>query len=197
MKLTPLSPGALDSSSHPYIHYLGFKHPMNRQNIHDAAFLAMNLPRNPILKLRDDLAHALDRPLKGFNEAHITVVTPPELNDHFVGVAQDEISIWAQTHGIQKLPFFVRGVGQASLSRESGPSISTYFLVVESADILRFRSEVFKRFSRTKAEDLSFEPHITLGFTERDLHAQEGIRKDASSLILDWGKIPQNAPKTV
>ena len=67
-----------------------------------------------------------------------------------------------------------------------GANEKTYFVVVKSDGLLELRTKIQKAFVAAggSAADFlpeNFYPHITLGYTKRDLHYEEGIRKDDSS----------------
>ena len=65
---------------------------------------------------------------------------------------------------------------------------STYFVVVQSEDLFKIRKAIeilYKKKGGTDSgfKDEEYHPHVTLGFTEKDLHAQDGVMKDASSCL--------------
>lgn len=68
----------------------------------------------------------------------------------------------------------------------SGRTLETYFVVIESSELLQLRreleAELFRRGNK-KFRATAWQPHITLGFDERDLHEVDGIRKDSSSCV--------------
>lgn len=64
----------------------------------------------------------------------------------------------------------------------------TYFIVVESQDLVEIRKDVQKLFVHRGGDPLAFNPtkfypHITLGFTTRDLHESDGVIKDKRSCL--------------
>lgn len=170
--------------------YLGFQHPENRQQIHSLPFLGVNLQAQPILNLRESIAREIKRDLRGYPEAHITILSPPEITQFFPNDSIAEISKWAANHQIQTIPFTVIGLGKASLSVSAdSPNFETFFLVIESPEILAFRQQLFEKYAtRKKAPESPFEPHITVGFTTRDLHSQDGASKGRQSLLVNWSK---------
>lgn len=126
---------------------------------------------------------------KARTEAHITVITPVEFRNVLepVGLDINEINRIALNNNIQKSQFDVICIGKAE--RESK---STYYLVIKSEDLLKIRREVFKVYiakggvpSRWDPE--LFYPHITIGYTDRDLHLEsDGVYKGINSC---WRKI--------
>lgn len=116
--------------------------------------------------------------LKDRGEAHITLVTPPEYR-----ALQDEVGEKRLRLTLEKLPWSEAHwepicVGEAHL--QSGQR--SFFVVIKSEDLLQMRRNLWDQLGRPAGFDPTlFEPHITLGFTERDLHRADGIRKDQSS----------------
>jgi hypothetical protein len=65
---------------------------------------------------------------------------------------------------------------------------STYFVVVDSENLFKIRKAVQDLYVSHggKATDFNpdlFYPHVTLGYTERDLHYEDGVMKDATACI--------------
>ena len=59
----------------------------------------------------------------------------------------------------------------------------TFFLIVESKNLRIIREEIYKRFVSKGGNQKDFDPHwffphITIGFTKRDLHESDGILKN-------------------
>jgi hypothetical protein len=128
--------------------------------------------------------------LKTRGEAHITVVTPVEYWHVLrkVGVTIAEINLIAQESQIQRAQFRVICLGKRS-KELAGIKESTYYVVVRSPDLLQIRRKVrdlylSKRGSRRAFKPENWLPHITLGYTERDLHESDGVKKDENSCIL-------------
>lgn len=73
--------------------------------------------------------------------------------------------------------------------RKGKKEIKTYFLVVGSPALLAIRKKISKLFVEKggQAKDFvadNFFPHVTIGFTQRDLFESDGVVKDATSCIL-------------
>lgn len=116
--------------------------------------------------------------LKDRGEAHMTLITPPEYR-----ALQGKVGEGRLLSALKKIPWSEAQwepvcVGEARL--QAGQR--SFFVVVESEDLLRMRRHLWDLLGRPAEFDPElFEPHITLGFTDRDLHRADGIRKDHSS----------------
>ncbi len=148
------------------------------------SYLAMNLPFSPVKELYQKI-QALDGvSLKSRGEAHITVVTPVEywsiLKPHNITIEQ--INQIADLMKIQNSKFDPLCVGRGSVIL-SGKEENTYFIVVQSNDLVNIRREIQALLVQmgggaTEFNPENFYPHITIGFTSRDLHESDGIIKN-------------------
>lgn len=129
-------------------------------------------------------------PLTNRGEAHITVITPVEFSEILKSkLSMQEIDNIAKKNKIQDANFEVVCVGKGSLEVNSKIE-DTYFIIVRSADLLKIREEIQKLFIKKGGQKDDFRPqyfypHITLGFTLRDLHVDDGVIKDESSCVYD------------
>jgi hypothetical protein len=153
--------------------------------------LAMNTPYDPIVSLRQQVSDhlALPAPLKFFRgfaengEAHITTITPVEYHYKLRGfVSPEKMTEIALKHDIQRSDIQVLGLGRGS-ALLAGIRQDTYFVIVQSENLLRIRRAVYQEYMENggRAEDWDpehFYPHITIGFTDRDLHESDGVIKD-------------------
>lgn len=151
--------------------------------------LAMNVRYQPILELRKQITSILGMPLdffKGWDpggEAHVTVVTPLEYHDVLKQhVSIDRIDAIARDGRIQEAQLKVLGIG-CGRAMVDGKSEETYFLVVESDDLLRVRQRIHDAYVAAGGRPGSwdpkhFYPHVTIGYTKRDLHEADGVIKD-------------------
>lgn len=127
--------------------------------------------------------------MKHRGEAHITVITPPEYADVLAPlVSIQEIEELARGAGIQASRVDPVCVGHFRTADRSadGPIMETWYVVVTSSDLLTLRKRVqdlFELRGGTPGSFLAaaFEPHITLGFTQRDLHLADGAHKVTES----------------
>lgn len=148
------------------------------------SYLAMNINYSPIKVLWKEIEKQEGLKLKNRGEAHITVITPVEFNNSLKSFLDiKEIHRIAAEAKIQELTFSPFCVGKG----EKG-NLRTYFIVVKSKDLLNLRIEIQKAFIKNggNPKDFnpeSFYPHITLGFSKRDLHESDGIIKDERTCL--------------
>lgn len=151
--------------------------------------LAMNVCYAPILSLRQQIENKLGITLNYLKEwdskgeAHITVITPPEY-DQFLSKAlsMEEINEIARSFQIQNASFDVLGLGECSITIEEKEEF-TFFVICKSERLLEIRRAISKRYLSLTGEMGEFAPeayypHITIGFTKRDLHENDGAIKD-------------------
>ena len=145
-------------------------------------YLVMSLNYEPVSELRESLSSELPAHLKNRGEAHITVITPPEFEilKKYLSIA--EINQIAERDQIQKSDLSFVCVAEAQNHQE----MKTYFVVSKSSNLLKIREDIFERYQQKggteKFEAEHFYPHITLGFTERDLHEEsDHVIKDERS----------------
>ncbi len=153
------------------------------------SYLVMNLPYSPMLDLFQQVTTAETRTLINRGEAHITVITPVEYWNALrpQGVSMSEINDIARTMDIQGSDFNILCLGRGSASI-NGVTEHTFYVVVESTDLMNLRREIEKLFvskggSLGKFDATKYYPHITLGFTSRDLFESDGVFKDSNSCI--------------
>lgn len=153
--------------------------------------LAMNLPYGPAMNARQDISALLGLRLdyfKGWDprgEAHITVITPVEYWDALrQKLSMAEIDAIALDCHIQASDVKLLGIGSGRAILNAKKE-ETFFIIVESKNLLRIRREIARRFIEKGGrpglfDPETFYPHITLGFTLRDLHIQDGVIKDTA-----------------
>lgn len=157
--------------------------------------LALNVPYAPVRAVRDQLGRALGRELEFFKrwnpegEAHVTVINPVEYYRVLAGgnlekplLSIERIGAIAREMNLQSADMSVIGLGRGEATLD-GKVEQTYFLVVESKKLLAVRARVHREFvakgGDAKAFDpAAFYPHITIGYTKRDLHENDGVIKD-------------------
>ena len=158
-----------------------------------ANWLGMNLPFEPFNKLRINLETRLETKLINRGEAHVTVITPPEY-DNIISkhLSITEIQKIALSENIQKSKIEPVCLGQGTANID-GRTESTWFIVVRSDDLVMIRQKIKEAFIKKGGNPNEFiptnyYPHITLGYSKRDLHESDGIIKNADSC-----KIPINS----
>lgn len=152
------------------------------------SYLALNLPYAPFQKLLEQVETAEGVSLKNRGDAHITVVTPVEYEKVLKKrLPMAEINKIAEEAKIQETPWTPICIGKAQ-KEIGGKTESTYFVVVESPALIDLRGKIEEAYIKNggKAQHFvpeKYAPHITLGFTSRDLHAEDGARKRQESCV--------------
>lgn len=151
------------------------------------SYLTMEIRYEPVREVFSHIQRALYPSLITRKEAHITVITPVEYRPYLEPkIKMAEINEIAQKMKIQEAKFEVVGLGSGNANLD-GKLEETFFIVVRSEDLLNIRKEIERIFvsrggnlNDFKAE--KYFPHITVGFTKRDLHEADGVIKDERSL---------------
>lgn len=162
--------------------------------------LAMNIQYGPIKLIRDALSHSLKYQLNFFTgwnkagEAHVTVITPPEF-DTIIGkfVSIDRIEQIALSNDIQSSDFTIQGIGRGQIKVNGKPE-ETYFIILHSENLLNIRRQVYQEYLNNGGpvegwNPDHFYPHITVGYSLRDLHEADGVIKDAAHSLDDRFKL--------
>lgn len=160
--------------------------------------LAMNIRAEQFPGLRQKISEVIGRPLAFFKlwnpqgEAHITVITPVEYADILQGsdpkkpiLSMDEIGAIAEAAGIQTSPIEILSLGSGKKLLD-GKMEETFFLIVSSENLLKIRRDIHQAFVRKGGKPEAwdpdhFYPHITIGYTLRDLHEADGVLKDVAN----------------
>lgn len=150
--------------------------------------LALSVPYLPVEKLRLQMETFLGKKLEHFTEwnprgeAHVTVVTPPEFEVLKSKLTMKEITKIADQYDIQASRINLLGVGSGKLKINENVE-ETYFLIVDSYDLRNIRQQIFYEFVRRGGGRALFDPtwffpHVTIGYTKRDLHEVDGVIKN-------------------
>ncbi len=150
-------------------------------------YAAMNIAFEPILALKKAIEMRDSITLQSRGEAHITVLAPQEMAQLRTKLSLEQINRVIEKADIQKTQFEVVCVGRGSVNLLTR-KLSTYFLVVRAEGLVTLREQLSRLFVKAGGVQESFQaqlfyPHITIGFTDRDLHQQDGIIKDSKSCI--------------
>ncbi|MDA9189555.1 2'-5' RNA ligase family protein [bacterium] len=152
------------------------------------SYLSMEIKFEPMAELFKQLLIKKRVQLTNRGEAHITVITPLEFFDTLKAkVKIGEIDEIARRHGIQKSVFDIVCLGRGA-AKISSKLEETFYVVVRSQNLLDIRKEVYQLYlDRNGDPDAfdpeSFHPHITLGFTSRDLYESDGVIKNTQSCV--------------
>jgi len=158
------------------------------QNLFDASgpnYLAVGINFGPIENLRLQIDRQEATSLQHRGEANITTVTPPEFKALSAHLSDTEIR--SLMNDQLKIDFTTFCLGRGD-KHDGEKKLSTFFVVTRSNDLFQLRIKLAAGFQAAggsaKAFDANaFYPHITVGFTERDLHLQDGIVKDERSCV--------------
>lgn len=176
------SPLLIDASFYSKIHFAD-----NSKS--ERPYLAMNVFYEPLIDVRTAIENIENVKLKHRGEAHITVITPPEYEKLKSVLSIELINEVALLNRIQESPFEIVCLGKGK-AVENGASLSTYYLVIDSPKLLTLRHTIMALFkSRGGSSDDfnpdNFNPHITVGFTGRDLYDTDGVFKNKATCFID------------
>ena len=151
-------------------------------------YLSLDLNFPASANLRTAIDERFGTSLKHRGEAHLTLITPPEVQKILgTGLTLDEIKGIAQQLGLQQASIeqICLGMGRAKVSNEE---LRTFYVVVQSPLVRRFRDAIAKVMISRGGDPSAFDParyfpHVTIGFTNRDLHESDGVIKDQSTCI--------------
>ncbi|KAJ1736294.1 hypothetical protein LPJ61_000078 [Coemansia biformis] len=130
--------------------------------------------------------------LRTRGEAHVTVVTPPEVDRVLgpAGVTIGEIEAIAARAGIQRarlspvcLGRFAGTLPNPATKADEGAFLLYSLVVADSfGDLVGIRREIFKLYRAKGGEGALFQPegfwpHVTIGYDRRDLFIEDGIYK--------------------
>lgn len=151
--------------------------------------LALNIEYHQIKRLREVLMDELGIKinfLTAWNfsgEAHVTTISPPEYKNvlrHFISMKKiNEIAI---SLDIQGADLTVLGLGSGS-TKMGGHIEETFFLIVDSNKLRKIRHAIYQEFVKNGGDPSAFDPtwffpHITIGYTKKDIHENNGLLKD-------------------
>lgn len=146
-----------------------------------ARYVTVDLPYDPFRRLTESLETFEGIKLKTRGEAHITLITPPEFDVLSKHLAESEIRHAFDAVALRPAEPVCVGRGQVGAAK-------TYYVVVKLASALRARELLAQKYKSRGGDGAQFKaavfyPHVTLGFTDRDLHIQDGVVKDAKSCV--------------
>lgn len=141
--------------------------------------------------------------LQNRGEAHITVLSPVEYfcifgpqniynapavsMDQIQNVVEKFLKGKFKNNTTSRIAFALEGIGSGQ-KVIFDPKINklklaeTFFLITPSDDLVTIRKEIRKLLKGVAYEAFvpeNFYPHITIGFTDTDLHESDGVRKNA------------------
>jgi 2'-5' RNA ligase len=147
-------------------------------------YISYDLEYKPFEEMRLKLEKDQAVKLKNRGEAHITLVTPPEFEKLSQKLKPEEIHELAEKF-LKTKPIYEKVcVGSGSLQIKSQAE-KTFYVVIKSKELFKFRKKLAKlaKISKDQFDPNLFYPHVTLGFTERDLHFEDGVIKNEKSCL--------------
>lgn len=147
-------------------------------------YISYDLEFKPFEEMRLQLEKTLGSPLKNRGEAHITVITPPEYAKLSEKMKPEQIHALANETLVKTPKYEIICVGSGSLTIKDQVE-KTYYVVVHANQLLEIRKKLAEAsgLTKTQFDPALYFPHVTLGFTSRDLHYEEGIVKDKNSCL--------------
>jgi len=150
-------------------------------------YVGMTVPYAPIAAVKKEVEAREGVLLNSRGEAHITIVTPPEMTVLRTRLSLEQINGFIAKLSIQSIPIHVQCLGRSQL-KQGDRRLATYYLVVQAPGLFQVREKLRQQFVAAGGEKQAFAvelyyPHITVGFTERDLHESDGITKDSRSCL--------------
>lgn len=140
-------------------------------------WLAVPLDFNRYSSLRAQIEGLEKINLKHRGEAHITVVSPPEYEQLKSFINIDELESLFKDK-IMNASWHAVCVGSFQKNQ-----MKTFYVVVKSDDLQKIRREIKTLAKQSNFDPENYHPHITLGFTEKDLHLADGAVKNDSSCM--------------
>lgn len=135
-------------------------------NFDKRSYAAVDFPYREFRALLSVADQMAGQELKTRGEAHLTVLTPQEyqrLGTQMRDLLIQELKQIDWTKDAVEAQCIARGTAMIA-----GHMESTYFVVVSAPKVDRIR----RKYGLT-----TYYPHVTLGFTSRDLHFEDGVIK--------------------
>lgn len=150
-------------------------------------YVEMKVPYEPIAQVKKAVESREGVTLQSRGEAHITLVTPPEMTVLRTRLSLEQINGFIEKSNIQKIPYQLNCLGRGQI-KLGDRRLETYYVVVQAPGLLKVREKLRQQFMAAGGDKQafvveSFRPHITVGYTDRDLHAEDGVIKDSRSCL--------------
>ena len=164
------------------------------------SFLVLDVEYNQVKNMRRDVEAVIGRKLdflkllRPEGEAHVTTFTPVEARRIIAReegeagkLSMDDIEAIAQKTDLKNLDLQIKGVGSGS-KLINGNLEETFFLIVDSEKLRSVRHQINDLYLSRGGDPEQFKPdhfypHITIGYTARDLHESDGVLKDKENSI--------------
>ncbi|WP_141735817.1 2'-5' RNA ligase family protein [Oligoflexus tunisiensis] len=150
-------------------------------------YVGMNVPYAPIAAVKKEVEKREGVLLQSRGEAHITVISPSELSALRSRLSLEQINGTMAKLSLQSIPFQLHCLGKSQL-KEGERRLAAYYLLVQAPGLLQVREKLRQQFAAAGGDKQAFvvedyQPHITVGFTERDLNPEDGVSKDGKSCV--------------
>ncbi|KAG0326507.1 hypothetical protein BG004_002961 [Podila humilis] len=125
-------------------------------------------------------------------EAHITTILPTEYDVilHPAGVTIEELNrLASKNNRLQRARFDLECLGRVQVVTKDGVFQQSVQIILKNyKDLLSYRADVFKLFVKKGGNPAlfspeNFQPHITLGFKNRDIFVEDGVYKSKNACI--------------
>ena len=165
--------------------------------------LSMDIAYEPILRVRGEIEKKLyGGRLLNFltswepkGEAHITTITPVEYQECMWSIERKidilhmrEIEKIALKNKIQYSDLTIEGLGYGAKQFLGSQRVDqTHFIIVSSSNLLNIRHEVYNKYLEQGGDKdcwspTDFYPHITVGYTHKDIHYPDVVKNLQKSL---------------
>ncbi len=145
-------------------------------------WVGVPLPFAPIEQLRLELEKQLGKKLQHRGEAHVTVITPPEWRVIGQVLKMSTLDRMVAETSANKAKISVKCLKKVS-AQLAGRTEESWFIAVDAPELRDLRHRIWRRFLANGGSPDDFQwkrwaPHITLGFTARDLHDEDRVNKE-------------------
>ncbi len=150
-------------------------------------YVEMKVPYEPIAQLKLEVEKREGVTLQSRGEAHVTVLTPPEMTALRTRLSLEQINGFMEKSNLQKIPIQLNCLGRSQI-KQGERRLTTYYVVIQAPGLLKVREKLRQQFVAAGGDRQAFvveriHPHITVGYTERDLYPDDGVIKDSRSCL--------------
>lgn len=158
------------------------------------AYVSLGVPFQPVNAVKKAIEERTGLTLTDRGEAHVTLVTPPELQALRSRLSGPQILAALGNGDLQSEALEIPCVGSGS-KVTAQKTQTAYFLIVHSEGLFERRRHLEQAFQAAgglpgRFEADHFYPHVTIGFTHVDLHEQDGVIKDDRACIAPVELVP-------
>jgi len=151
----------------------------------------LGLPLNfaPIEEVRKELEKKIGRTLNSKGEAHVTVITSPEWRTLGQYLKMDVLDGLVVKEKMMGAKIKVKCLKKITAT-VNGKVEESWFVSLEAPELKEYRNEVWRRYVAAGGlpEDFDWKrwhPHITVGFTAKEVHDEDKVTKEKSRCEID------------